>query len=107
MARFVAGDPHEAVRAFLLRSLELSRPPAIRSDTGVTAVARLAALAGRDDEALAWLERGIHERELDAVYALRDPAFDTLRRLRRFSAIEAAVGAPRVSGNSRRPVTIG
>jgi tetratricopeptide (TPR) repeat protein len=98
-ARFAARDPHDAVAAFLQRSIAMSTTPERRLHVGPTQMATLQALLGDTDAALASLERGAEEKDPDLVYVLRDSEFDALRALPRFRAIDARV---RSASSSRR-----
>ena len=89
--KFVTLNPEVAVKHFLARSLALTRPEAISGTQPPTRMALVATLGGHTDEALAWLERSVTERDIDLVYALRHPAFDTLRQYPRFQAVERQV----------------
>ena len=83
--------PRQAVAQFFDRSLDRLRPAGVRGEGSRMRLARIAALGGRDDEALAWLERAIRDRDSDVVSGIRDPAFDALRQRPRFTALEQTI----------------
>jgi DNA-binding winged helix-turn-helix (wHTH) protein/tetratricopeptide (TPR) repeat protein len=75
--------PEAAVRAFLGRSADSARLQG-RGGMPASRIALVNALAGRPDEAMAWLERAALHRDAELLSTLRDPALDALRQTPRF-----------------------
>jgi DNA-binding winged helix-turn-helix (wHTH) protein/tetratricopeptide (TPR) repeat protein len=88
---FATMPDRDAVARFIALSADTTRPEALRGRASNSKAALLSVLAGRNDEALAWLERAAADRESDFAFALRDPAFDVLRGLPRFQTLVVAL----------------
>ena len=92
--RFGASDPHEAVTAFLRRSLANTRASAAAAYVPPTRYATLLALLGDGDGAIDWLETAASDRDPELATVLRDPEMQPLRDRPRFVTLQRRILRP-------------
>lgn len=80
----------DAVITFFERNADALDRSRIAAHVAPSRLAVANALAGRSDQALAWLERSQAERDPDLLVVLRDPAFDSMSTLPRYRSVVAA-----------------
>ena len=89
---FAAREPRAAVTSFFVESAARFRPGAITGASSGIRLARISALLGNDNEALAWLERARADRDPELLFVLRNPEFQRIRLTPRFRSVVQAVG---------------
>jgi DNA-binding winged helix-turn-helix (wHTH) protein/tetratricopeptide (TPR) repeat protein len=106
-ARFVAGfealAPRPAMEYYLRGSIGYLERLGGSQWVTMDEFARLRALLGETNAALAGLERAADERSPRLLTSLGDPAFDAVRDQPRFQALLRRVGAP---GHTARPAAL-
>jgi hypothetical protein len=87
LEQFARMPARDAVTRFF--EISADRMQASRDPLAVTPsrMALVSQLAGRTDDALAWLERAAESRDAELLFVLRDPALELLRELPRYQAV--------------------
>jgi TolB-like protein/DNA-binding winged helix-turn-helix (wHTH) protein/Tfp pilus assembly protein PilF len=89
-----AGDPAAEMELLYSRRLERTLETARKGRSSPYNVATVCLAAGRQDQALAWLERAFEERDPMLVAVRTDPAFDAIRADPRFVGLLRRIGFP-------------